>query len=200
MQWHSIDAWHVCDWLLTAVSDGHPWIANVGLDGHPKKLMKCGTLERLAFEATKGLRQRDIRDIVLGPEDESFAFELGAGHTLVRLFSRAALRKEGLRMHHCVGQGAYDELLDDPDVGFFSVRDRDGKPKATLEIRDGFLRQFRGPTNAEPTDAIKDLVAPAIDAFGWRDWRDRPRSSGDEDYGEEALVILRDLPPMRRRG
>jgi hypothetical protein len=197
MQWHSIDAWHVADWLITAVADGQPWVTNVDDNGYPKKLMKCGSLDRLVHEATKGLRQRNIRDSVLSCDDESFVFALGAGHTLVRLLSRAALRKEGLVMHHCIGRGAYDDLLDDPEIGFFSVRNMDGKPLATLEVRDGYVRQFRGPANATP--AVKELVAPALDAFGWQDWRDRPRPTQEQDYGPEAAVILRDLPPGRRR-
>lgn len=102
-------------------------------------------------------------------------------------------------MHHCIGRGSYDDLLDDPDVGFFSVRTENGKPIATLEIRGGYIQQFRGPTNLEPTDAVKDLVAPAIDAFGWQAWRERPRTAQDEGYGPEAVVILRDLPPARGR-
>lgn len=199
MQWHSIDAWHVCDWLITAVADGHPWLANVDADGNPKKLMKCASLDRLVHEATKGLRQRNLKEIVLGPEDEAFVIGLGAGHTLVQLFSRSALRAEGMRMHHCIGRGSYDELLGDPNVGFFSIRTENGKPIATIEIRDGYIRQFRGPANSEPTDAMKDLVAGAAAAFGWQDWSERPRSHRDEDYGPEALVILRDLPPVRRR-
>ncbi|CUW88522.1 MULTISPECIES: PcfJ domain-containing protein [Rhizobium/Agrobacterium group] len=191
MQWHSVDAWHVCDWLITAVADGQSWLANVDGDGNPKKIMKCGTLERLVHEATKGLRQRNLREIVLGPNDESFVLDLGAGHTLVQLLSRSALRAEGLRMRHCIGRGSYDELLGNPDVGFFSVRTENGKPIATLEIRSGFVRQFRGPTNIEPSGAVKDLVAPALDAFGWRDWRDRPRPAED--------AVQRDLPPAHRR-
>lgn len=199
MSWNSIHAWHVLDWLVVAQSDGHPWLANVDAQGYPKKIMKCGSLERLVHEATKGLRQRNLREILLGPEDEHFAIDLGAGHTLVRLTSRAALRAEGLRMRHCIGKDGYDELLDDPAVGFFSVRDEDGKPKATLEIRDTFVRQFRGPANSEPADAVKDLIAGAAHAFGWRDWSERPRSHGDDDYGPGARVILRDLHPVRRR-
>ncbi|PDT81859.1 PcfJ domain-containing protein [Sinorhizobium sp. BJ1] len=198
MQWHSVDAWHVCDWLITAVSDAHPWLANVDDNGFPKKLIKCGNLERLVHEATKGLRKRNVRDIVLGPEDETFVYDLGAGHTLVQLLSRAALRKEGIRMRHCIGSGGYDELLDDPRVQFFSVRDQDGKPIGTIEVRDGFLRQFRGPSNTDPAPTVMDLVAGATNSFGWRDWRDRPRSARDEDYGEEALAVLRYLPPARR--
>ncbi|MEY9830683.1 hypothetical protein ABIA25_002498 [Sinorhizobium fredii] len=33
LQWHSIDAWHVLDWLVSAQSDGHAWIANVDASG-----------------------------------------------------------------------------------------------------------------------------------------------------------------------
>lgn len=203
MQWNSIDAWHVTDWLVTAVAAEHAWLAKVDNKGCPKKLMKCGSLERLVFEATKGLRERNVklaREVVLGLEDERFVADLGAGHTLVRLSSRAALRKEGLLMQHCIGQGGYDELLDDPNFKFLSVRDPDGKPLATLEIRGGFIRQFRAAGNADPSDAVKDLVAGAADAFGWQDWRNRPGLRHDEDYDIAAVALLRDLPPVRRRG
>lgn len=203
MSWFSIDAWHVCDWFINAVSDGELWLWNLDDAGYPKKLMKCGNLQRLVQEASKGLRQRNAdlaRQIVLGPDDEHFVFDLGAGHTLVQLRSGAALRKEGTLMHHCIGQGGYEGLLDDPDVLLLSVRDPDGKPLATLDIRGGYIRQFRAHTNAEPSGAIEDLVAAAADTFGWQDWRDRPGSPADEqEYGPEALVILRDLPPPRRR-
>lgn len=203
MSWYSLDAWHVADWLVNAVSDSEPWLWNLDDDGHPKKLMKCGSLDRLVVEATKGLRDRNARmarELVLGPQDEHFVFDLGVGHTLVALRSRLALRKEGSLMHHCIGKGSYDDLLDDPDIEFLSVRDPEGEPLATMEIRNGFIRQFRALANAEPSPEIKDLVAGAADAFGWRDWRDRPGSHADDpDYGPEAAVILRDLPPARRR-
>ncbi|QND41846.1 hypothetical protein HB770_04195 [Rhizobium leguminosarum bv. viciae] len=204
MQWHSVDAWHVADWLITAQSDGHAWLANVDEQGYPKKLMKCGSLDRLVHEASKGLRYRNARlarDVVLGPTDEYFIHDLGAGHTLVQLRSRAALRKEGTLLRHCIGQGSYDDFLDDHDVVLASVRDPDGDPLATLEVRGGYIRQFRARANAEPSGALKDLVAGAADMFGWEDWRDRPGSRADEqDYGPEAALILRDLPPARRRG
>ncbi|WP_245441658.1 PcfJ domain-containing protein [Rhizobium leguminosarum] len=204
MSWFSIDAWHVCDWFINAVSDGEPWLWNLDDAGYPEKLMKCGNLQRLVNEATKGLRQRNAdlaRQIVLGPTDEHFIHDLGAGHTLVQLCSRAALRKEGALMHHCIGQGGYEDLLDDPEVLLLSVRDPEGSPLATLDIRSGYIRQFCAIANAEPSAAIKDLVVGAADAFGWQDWRDRPDFRADEqDYGHEALVILRDLPPLRRRG
>jgi hypothetical protein len=203
MQWHSVDAWHVADWLVTAAADGHAWLAKIDAEGHPKKLMKCGTLDRLVREASKGLRERNARrarDVILGPTDEHFTYDLGVSHMLVHLRSRAALRKEGLLLRHCIGQGGYDDLLDDPNVQFVSVRDPDGKPLATLDIRGGYIRQFRACGNSEPSDAVKDLVAGAADAFGWQDWRDRPGSREDADFGPEADAILHSKPPVRPGG
>ncbi|MGO7279522.1 hypothetical protein GUK36_22610 [Rhizobium leguminosarum] len=201
MQWHSIDAWHVCDWLISAQSDGHAWIANVDDQGYPKKLMKCGTLDRLVHEASKGLRNRNARlarNVILGPKDEHFIFDLGVGHTLVHLRSRSALRKEGVLMGHCIGQGGYDDLLNDPDVIFASVRGPDGTPLATLDIRSGYIRQLCARGNTEPSDAVKGLVTGAADAFGWKDWCNRRGSRDDADYGPEGIAILRDLPSARR--
>lgn len=140
-------------------------------------------------------------DVVLGPTDEHVIHDLGAGHTLVQLRSHAALRKEGTLLGHCIGQGSYDDFLDDPDVVLASVRDPDGDPLATLEVRGGYIRQLRARSNAEPSNAVRDLVAGAADIFGWQDWRDRPGSrANDPDYGREAVVILRNLPPARCRG
>lgn len=204
MSWHSVDAWHVADWLVNAVSESEPWLWNLDDAGYPRKLMKCGSLDRLVIEATKGLRDRNARmarELVLGPQDEHFVFDLGVGHTLVALRSRLALRKEGSLVHHCIGKGSYDDLLDDPDIQFLSVRDPDGEPLATMEIRNGFIRQFRALANAEPSPEIKDLVASAAHAFGWQDWRDRPSSRDDDpEYDDEAAVNLCDLPLARRRG
>jgi len=201
MSWYSIDAWHVCDWLVNAVSDGESWVSNQDINGCPKKLMKCGSLKQLTQEATKGLRQRNAQaahDIVLGPNDEHFVSDLGGGHTLVRLCSSLALRREGSIMHHCIGHGGYDLHLDDPDVLLVSVRNTDGHPLATLEIQSGFIRQFRGVANSEPSTAVKDLVAGAIHQFGWQHWRDRKED--DPDRRVEAAAALHKLPPARRRG
>ncbi|MFB2563939.1 hypothetical protein [Rhizobium sp. IMFF44] len=104
-------------------------------------------------------------------------------------------------MHHCIGHGGYDPYLDDPDVLLVSVRNNDGHPLATLEIQSGFVRQFRGVANSEPSAAVKALVDGAIHQFGWQEWRDRRGSRDDApDYGNGVVPVLRDLPPARRRG
>ncbi|MDQ0319043.1 hypothetical protein QO002_001181 [Pararhizobium capsulatum DSM 1112] len=55
----------------------------------------------------KGLRHcKTGGEVVLGPEDEAFIYDLGVGHNLVPLKSPRAQRHEGNRMHQCIGPGA----------------------------------------------------------------------------------------------
>ncbi len=196
MGWHSIRANHVVDWLHVAQSEGHAWLGNLGSGGHPKKLLKCGSIERLFHEARKGLPVRKASDVALGTDDETFVADLGAGHTLVELRSPMALLKEGNIMRHCIGHGGYDWLLLAPDRHLYSVRDRDGAPLATLEIHGSAVRQFRGPKNADPTPAVLDLVTGVAADWGWLGMEEAARGGS---YGPDALVILRGLPPVRRR-
>ena len=194
--WHSSDVRHVVDWLLNAQAEGHTWLGNLGADGNPKKLMKCGTLARLVHEANKGLRTRTVADVALGLKDEMFVADLGAGHTLVELLSPMALRKEGNIMHHCIGHSGYDWVLVDPTRYLYSVRDPDGTPLATLEIHGSAVRQFRSARNENPTAAVLDLVASVAADRGWLGLEEAARF---RSYGTEAIVILENLPPACRR-
>ncbi len=194
--WHSADIRHVVDWLLNAQTEGHAWLANLDGQGYPKKLMKAGSLARLVHEADKGLRARKASDVVLGPEDEQFVADLGAGHALVELLSPLGLRKEGSIMRHCIGHGGYDWQLAEADRHIYSVRDPDGAPLATLEVHGSAVRQFRTARNEDPTPAVIDLVSGVADAWGWLGLEAAARGGS---YGPEALLILRDLPPVRRR-
>ena len=207
--WHYDAAQHVIDWLHVAVEEAHPWLSNLDALGRPKKLMKCGSLEQLVTEADKAMRRRrvslDERARSLGMDDESFEMDLGAGHTLVRLLSPAALDVESARMKHCIGHGAYDERLTSPDYEYYSIRDADGRPQATLELRrarilDGLawtIRQFRAASNARPDEYLADLIEPVCGERGW--WGLGFVEQSTPGYGPEAAVILRDLPPPPRR-
>lgn len=194
---HSAEIRHVVDWLIVAQSEGHAWLGNVDYDGYPQKLMKCGTIERLVFEADKGLRARKVADVVLGPEDEGFVAGLGAGHTLVELLSPLALRKEGSAMRHCIGHGGYDWQLAEADRHLYSVRDPSGAPLATLEVHGSAVRQFRAAKNEDPTSAVLDLISGVADAWGWLGLEEAAR--GGSGFGPAPVVILENLPPARRR-
>lgn len=186
---HQYELVEVIDWLLDAAAHQRPWITNVDDLGRPKKLMKCATMEALSQEADKLMARRPnsgprrpSREVLLGPEDEVFVRELGAGYTLVRLLSSAALDVEGMRMRHCIGNGGYDWRLEDRHgYSYFSIRDEHGQPRATIEtatrlideITYGQIRQFQGPRNEPPEAHVVDLV---IGAMAEMKWIDQPRS------------------------
>ncbi|MDQ0318986.1 hypothetical protein QO002_001124 [Pararhizobium capsulatum DSM 1112] len=194
--WNSAPVRHVFDWLQNAQTEGHAWLGNLGPDGYPKKIMKCGSLQRLVHEANKGFQARKVADVALGPDDEALVADLGASHILVELLSPLALRKEGSGMRHFIGHGGYDWLLGKADRHVYSVRDPDGAPLATLEVHDRVVRQFRAELNEHPSAAVIDLVSSIVDAWGWLGLEDAARGGS---CGSEALVVLRDLPLPRRR-
>lgn len=196
---YGISACHVVDWLIVARQTGQPWLRNVDEGGHPKKLLKCASFNRLVEEANKGLRHRNANaDVALGPDDESVIADLGAGCTMVLMISLRALRREGRRMHHCIGYGGYDSHIEHPDYHLLSIRNPDGKPLATLEIRGSTVKQFRGPCNADPLPAVVDLVAPIADAYGWNGFEEAALGRY-WPYDRDALCVLEGLPPVIRR-
>ncbi|UNK37714.1 hypothetical protein MNR02_14785 [Shinella sp. H4-D48] len=170
IDWDSIDVWHVIDWLATAERDNHLWLYSLDDEGHPKKLTKCGTLERLVVEATKGLRYRSAQpQLTLDRDEEVHVAGLGDGHSLVQILTPNALRREGIRMHNCLRHGDHGNVLTSTPTRYFSVRDPDDKPIGTLEVHLGHVRQFAGPCNLAPTSDVIDRVAAVADAWGWHD-------------------------------
>jgi hypothetical protein len=78
------------------------------------------------------------------------------GKRWVRLESPEALDTEGVRMGHCVGRGSYDKYVSEtPPVGIYSLRNRDGDPELTVEVRrneDGLtVEQACGRENVDMT-------------------------------------------------
>jgi hypothetical protein len=174
----------IIDWMLRAGAERHTWIENVDDLGRPKKLMKCDGIGALHTEAMKAAErvQRTEKHFLLGPDDEVFVRTLGDGYTLVRLLSPRALDKEGARMRHCIGGGLYDERLNESrGYSYYSVRDADGRPLATLEIVAssiisslfdeptviGEIRQFQGPRNTRPSRDVASAVFSIAEEMGW---------------------------------
>ena len=169
--WHYDDIRHVRDWFYVSVAANAHWLHNRDSNENPKKLMKCGTLKRLNDEADRYFSSLDHRESStkrrekeIGPEDETLECDLGAGYRLIRLLTPKALDSESARMGHCIGWGAYDKLLDDPEVKLLSIRNERFEPVATLEVRKHngreYVLQFSGPRNAKPEAHLKDLIAP----------------------------------------
>ena len=196
---HHADVTHVIDWLTSSWLEAYPWLLRQDDQHRPLKLMKCGSLERLVHEAEKAearLHQRDPHFLSLTSKDEVFVADLGAGYTLVRLLSPDALDMESDRMRHCIGHGSYDEDLAFGTSAFYSVRDQEGAPRATLEIvgREvdgnlyGHIKQFRGRRNADPEAHVVDLVGGIKTAMRWLDGP-RTKSQAPEMATDEDLAV-----------
>ncbi|WP_234189722.1 MULTISPECIES: PcfJ domain-containing protein [Shinella] len=207
-RWYGQHVMHVVDWLIYADRIGAPWLQNLDGHGRPKKLLKCVDLQQLVHEADKGLRYR-ARNYDPGganPEvlpalvvhDEVEVADLGVGHVLVRLQTPNALFIEGRRMHHCIGHGRYDHYLSNPHYRFFSVRDPEGQPLATLEIAAGVVLQFRGPENADPARAVVDLLSAHAAEQKWLCYENAAAGGylayGFDDIDGGGAVVIDDIP------
>lgn len=174
MRWYGVHVWHVIDWLTVAEEADHAWRYRLDDDGYPVKLTKCADLDRLVVEATKGLRDRNARiggEIVLGPHEEERVADFGIGYSLVQMHTPTALRREGYRAHNCLKDGGYGRKLIDQAYSYFSIRNAQDKPVATIEVKNNDVSQFYGPCNAKPADHLIDLVSPV--AGYWQTLSDR---------------------------
>ncbi|MCS4088487.1 PcfJ domain-containing protein [Rhizobium sp. BK176] len=161
---------HVSDWLQASVVENDEWLGRLDSHGRPLKLMKLGSLEAAAKEADKAMRKRaqKLRAVKIRDGDEVLFKELAQGYYLVRLLTPEALDVESAAMQHCIGQGAYDQLLKDSSFAFYSLRDTFGKPHATLEVENGWLRQCQGKQNSVPAGKYIGLMLPAFVEQKWK--------------------------------
>lgn len=188
-------AGHICDWITIALRDGASWLSRTDDRGVPLKLAKCHSLEMLMHEADKAMRialQRSPFAVPRGGQEEIVAY-LAGGYTLVRLLTETSLNYEGGMMQHCIGLGAYDQALGDPDVKFLSLRDRAGKPHVTVEAVHGFVRQMKGKQNRSPLAAYIGIIAPGLRALGLRMHEDA-YAPGTISSKDGEIYSVYDLP------
>lgn len=100
------------------------------------------------------------------------------GWTLQRLTEKADLAREGMSMAHCVGgpprgngvrdgdSSYWQDIRDDRSV-ILSLRDPEGMPKATVEMRqeDGHVVQVQGPLDRDIDGETKRHLVHAFWAF-----------------------------------
>lgn len=155
---------HIRDWLKAALVNDEPWLANVDNHGRPKKLLKFASVEDITKEANKAMLKASQRlaTVKLVEGDEELYADLGEGHYLVRLLTSAALDRESASMQHCIGNGAYDDKLEDGNYVYLSLRDGRGKPHATLEIENNIITQLQGKQNEPPAKQYIDRLIPYL--------------------------------------
>ncbi|TGQ83735.1 hypothetical protein EN850_03045 [Mesorhizobium sp. M8A.F.Ca.ET.207.01.1.1] len=164
---------HILDWIVASVQENARWLSNVDASGRPRKLLKCSTYDDLMREADKAMaKKHGQHSMRLGPDDEQPVAELNGGYRLVRLLTPEALDLESFRMHHCVGDGAYDGGLAEGGIRIFSLRDPRGRPVVTIEIdgRHGErweIDQIRGKQNGPPDPRHMAILKPYATAAKW---------------------------------
>lgn len=198
---------HVVDWLTVAVENNAPWLTNTDAKNRPKKLMKCGSIEALAAEADKAMMKALQASGVRAPlpdTDERVIITLGE-LSLVRLLTPSALDVESTAMRHCIGLGSYDDLLSLPGLEYYSVRDTDNRPLATLEIGDGVILQMSGPRKSHCVSAAYDFIIAIRDDLGWISRGERmsysqtPSQLSAEDVERIGFVVERSLLTAEER-
>jgi hypothetical protein len=167
---------HIMDWLVASVLEDAHWLFKVDGLGRPGKVMKCGTIDALAREAdTWGKKRQSARKkiVELDPHEERLFMDFGEGWRLVQPKTPTALDRETDFMQHCVGDGAYDAMLNDPGMAILSLRDHRNEPHVTVEINveTNKLIQVWGRANTIPKAEYLEVMRPFFLRHGY--WQKR---------------------------
>ncbi len=123
-------------------------------------------LERITFE-TAEKKAKAHRRLLYAKRRKSRVekgtvpvFQAATGETVVVLTARESLADEGSRMAHCVA--TYDRWVESGESKIFSLRDRAGVPRATIEAdHRGTVWQIKGFANG----AVEPRYRPALQNF-----------------------------------
>lgn len=189
---------HIRDWLLAAVSNGEKWLQSVDEQDRPKKLMKFGSIDAIVKEADKAMMKfaQKNRQVRIADGDEQVVHELSDGWYVVRMLTPTALDRESGEMQHCIGQGGYDDKLNDPAYAYYSLRDPFGKAHATMEVSvpKGVPLQLQGKQNEEPLPEYFDRMLEFMKTAGIVPVQLNPESRWvfDEDHKRHDIENLPD--------
>ena len=115
--------------------------------------------ERMAeLSAKKAKTEKMYKESLVGTK---FIMDLPNGMKAYQLITPEALDFESEYMGHCVGQGSYDKGVSDGSIKIYSIRDSNGEPHATLEVRGQDVYQCKGKSNKTPVQRY----IPAVQGF-----------------------------------
>lgn len=155
---------HIRDWLLSAKQTGAEFLDDK-INGKPKTLLHIQSISHAYDLADKYFVELNKR-IEANPDvegvDVKTIMTFKDGYRFVQLLTPNALKNEGPKAGHCIGGGAYDSKMAHGHI-YYSLRDADNKPHATLETRSEFfgnksLKQCRGKENKQPIDKYLPYV------------------------------------------
>jgi hypothetical protein len=113
---------------------------------------RLSDLDRITFPTAEAKARKRRRALYLAERKNRLAkaaipvYRGSQGDTVVRLTTPECLADEGSRMSHCVA--TYDYWVKKGECEIYSVRDLDGKPRATVEVdQGGSVWQIKGFAN-----------------------------------------------------
>jgi len=112
--------------------------------------------EIMAQRAEKIARDKELFEKSL--KGTEFVMDLPDGMAAYRLTTAEALDFESEYMGHCVGRGGYDEGVRDGRIQIYSIRDKNGEPHATFEVRGNEIHQCKGKANKAPIAKYRSAV------------------------------------------
>lgn len=110
----------------------------------------------LAYKVSK--RHKDAQMHKKSSDGVVSVMDFGNGMQIVRLTTKQALDFESEYMGHCVGEGTYDQGLATGDIEIYSLRDAQGGPHVTFEIRNNNIHQCKGKGNKAPMERYRPYV------------------------------------------
>lgn len=110
------------------------------------------------LSAKKAKNEKMYKESLSGTK---FIMDLPNGMKAYQLITPEALDFESEYMGHCVGHGAYDQGVADGSIKIYSIRDSNGEPHATLEVRGKSVYQCKGKGNKTPVQRY----IPAVQGF-----------------------------------
>ena len=80
----------------------------------------------------------------------------------VRLVTSLHFEREGKIMKHCVGNGSYFDSSRTGELTYYSLRDAENVPHATMEVRKNSVTQCKGKTNEKAGPAYQPYIRKFI--------------------------------------
>lgn len=138
-------------WLEASVKTGAEWLTKHNRNDpqrRPSRLLgfqNFDDLYALAEQELKridGLRRKMFEDLDDSAEVKEI-LPLQDGMRWVKLLTKIALQREGCLMNHCAGDAATVRGLNDPRRSYYSLRDAQNAPQATMELANNKIMQCK---------------------------------------------------------
>ncbi len=160
---------HIVDWLSCARQEHAPFLQRRDAEGVPFKIHNI-SLESAFNAANKYFGRAHSRAAPLHARIKSTtepgvtpAMELAQGRRFVEITAPTALVAEGRRLRHCAANYAFRLLTG--SIAFYSLRDADNRPKATISINpDGTLDQCKGRCDGQADKSDLPEIAAFLDS------------------------------------